>query len=99
MSRSILSRESALLPRVAFIGKPCPYCGNTMRRKGPHKATRDHKLPRSQGGWLTEENRIIVCLKCNGDKKDFTLGEWHQRLRQGGDPRARRVWVVLAVSP
>jgi 5-methylcytosine-specific restriction endonuclease McrA len=94
----IASPESALVPRDHHIGKPCPYCRKTMGRLGKHKATKDHKLPRSRGGQLTAENRIIVCWTCNGDKKDFTLGEWHERLRQGGDPRAPLVWAVLATE-
>lgn len=70
-----------------------------MRRKGPHRATRDHKLPRSKGGALTFENRIIVCRRCNEDKRDLTIGEWHLDLRSVADPRARRVWLVLATNP
>lgn len=82
--------------RHEFYGKPCPYCGVAMKHRGERLATRDHKLARSNGGRLTAENRIIVCKKCNAEKGSYTLGEWHERLRQAGDPRAPLVWAVLA---
>jgi 5-methylcytosine-specific restriction endonuclease McrA len=86
-------------PPYVFIGKPCPYCGTTMTRKGPHRITRDHKQARSNGGQLTPENRLIVCQKCNSDKSNYSLGDWHETLRKGGDPRAPFVWHCIATNP
>lgn len=81
--------------RYSFIGNPCPYCGEIMSKRGPRRLSRDHKTPRSQGGMLTAQNRIIVCEPCNADKKNYTLEEWHERLRNGRDPRADRIAQLI----
>lgn len=89
--------------RTLAIGRPCPYCAETMTRWGPRQVTRDHVLPRSRGGvrherdggQITLPNNILyVCWSCNNHKANNTLQEWHDRLHRAGDPRAL---IVLAV--
>ena len=87
-----------LPPIKNYIGQPCPYCGHKMTREGKRRVTRDHKIPRALGAKLTPDNRLIVCDDCNGDKKHYTLGEWHGRLYVGGDRRARFVWTLIATD-
>lgn len=79
-----------LPPRRLFSGKPCPYCGEPMTG-GRNRPTKDHRTPRSKGGQLTAENRLIVCYQCNSDKGGLTVEQWYERLHNGGDPRALRV--------
>lgn len=86
-----------LAPRWSFIGLPCPYCEWTMTKRGPLGVTRDHKHPRSKGGRLTHDNRLVVCATCNEDKRDYSLYQWFLRLATGGDPRSRIVGKMLGL--
>lgn len=52
------------------IGRRCPYCNDVMQRdKYP---TRDHCIiPKHRGGKFSDfkgKNRVICCVRCNGDK-------------------------------
>lgn len=86
-----------------FGGKSCPYCGvemivwdfrNTCMTIPPTAATRDHIIPKSKGGRMIPGNRIIVCWRCNVDKRNRTLDVWIGILRHNGDPRATLVEAV-----
>lgn len=88
-----------LAPRTGFIGRPCPYCGEEMTDNGKRKATKEHKLPRSLGGTLTFENRLIVCRRCNSDKGNLTIETWYYRLWAGRDPRAEHVHRIMVTRP
>jgi 5-methylcytosine-specific restriction endonuclease McrA len=58
--------------------------------------TRDHvSVPISKGGHLTDDNRLIVCNKCNSGKGQMSLSEWHAHLVETSDPRATHVASVL----
>jgi hypothetical protein len=85
-------------PRL-FDGKPCAYCANPMKvGSKKRKPTRDHGMPRSRGGGAFHAGRFnifICCEDCNGDKKDYDLGEWWLRLFRGGDRRADIVLALL----
>lgn len=74
-----------------YIGLPCPWCDKTMGYGGLHEPTRDHLFPKSKGGHNRRPNIVIVCSKCNNDKRSKTLIDWLQRLEEFGDARAR--WV------
>lgn len=54
--------------RAQADGKPCPYCGRTMRVSGQRGLwpTRDHVLPLSRQGTAI----LIVCWDCNQRKSD-----------------------------
>lgn len=72
-------------------GRSCPYCGVTMfiaRKKplrDPRMPTRDHVIPKSR---MLGQGTIIVCSRCNSDKRNMTLPEWHSALLAKGDARA-----------
>ncbi len=77
---------------------PCFYCGTRLKKSGPAMKTRDHVVPKSQGGRWT----VDACLRCNAAKKDMSLEEFRQ-LRGGieffGEMRERLVneatsWIV-----
>jgi len=55
----------------------CPYCRRTMsgtQSRSNTAATRDHIVPKSQGGRL----RIWCCRMCNTLKGSMPLDEWEQ---------------------
>lgn len=80
---------------MASHGKPCPYC-KTMMKVDPGKRasrksyfpTRDHVVPKSV---KPGSPVLIVCQKCNSDKKNLTLPEWYKQLSQQSDPRASNI--------
>lgn len=43
----------------------CQYC---LKKLPAKELTRDHVLPRSQGGGMTWENIVACCVACNRDK-------------------------------
>jgi hypothetical protein len=79
-----------------FVGKPCPYCGFAMTTTGKRRPTRDHVRPRANGAGLGDGNRLIVCRRCNQDKRARTIGEFLAALEAAGDPRARHVALARA---
>ena len=59
------------------------------------RPTRDHITPTSRGGKNTSDNVIIVCQKCNNDKKDWTLFEFILALAHAKDRRQSYVRDVI----
>lgn len=53
---------------------PCWYCGIRLKKGGPAMKTKDHVVPKSQGGKWT----VDACLRCNAAKKDMSLEEFRQ---------------------
>lgn len=91
-------------PIKEFVGTPCPYCGTEMTKPVPSRtgypqpmtmATRDHVKPRIHGGLMTPDNRVVCCLKCNGDKGSKTLETWLMTLVRIKDRRASLVEQVI----
>lgn len=82
------------LPLKHHHGRPCPYCRNTMLIGSRRKPTREHLIPKSRGGDLSPDNRLIVCSPCNGDKGDMLIKVWLYWLRKNDDPRAPYVAIV-----
>lgn len=98
VSDDTLPSPQTLLDR--FHGKRCPYCNNVMKRDSDRPPTRDHVKPRSAGGTLEGENRLVVCGPCNNDKADLTLDEWIEDLTKRGDIRASVVRAaVMRIKP
>lgn len=52
----------------------CYYC----RKPGDPvlELTLDHKLPKSRGGRMTDDNLELACLECNGKKGSLTEQEF-----------------------
>ncbi len=69
--------NAALFARDAHL---CLYCGQQFSR---YQLTRDHVMPRSQGGMDAWENVVSACLSCN--------------TRKGGRTPAQAVMPLLAV--
>lgn len=77
---------------------PCWYCGIRLKKSGPAMKTKDHVVPKSQGGIWT----VDACLKCNQRKADMSVDAF-RRLCGGieffGEMRERLVneatsWIV-----
>ena len=82
-------------------GKRCPYCNEMMTFQGDkHRnlrwPTRDHVIPNTL---FCNTDTVIVCLKCNYDKGQFTLPFWEAKLRRENDPRAEIVKKFMDDHP
>jgi 5-methylcytosine-specific restriction endonuclease McrA len=75
----------------AYLGKLCPYCCLPMGGAGDLQVTADHHFPRARGGSDKRYNRVFCCSRCNRDKADMTLSEFHEWLVSRGDVRVRHV--------
>lgn len=49
----------------------CPYCGGKLERPEI-----DHIIPISGGGTNSEDNLIVVCMKCNRQKSSKPLAQF-----------------------
>lgn len=87
--------ETRQAEREAALGKACPYCGHLMSRAKGRNPTRDHVHPRALGGDDHDNNILIVCNTCNGDKGCLTLGQFYGVLLANGDDRAGVVSVLI----
>jgi hypothetical protein len=72
----------------------CAYCGQKFGHRGGK--TKDHVVPESRGGTDAARNLLKVCAKCNTDKRNWTLSEWHALLKRENDTRAGRVASIIA---
>jgi hypothetical protein len=61
---------------------------------GDRQPTFDHVVPKRLRVYGHRALKVIVCRRCNRDKKDYTLREWLWRLTHGGDPRAVHVLAI-----
>lgn len=74
----------------------CQYCGVFVPRG---KATREHVVPRAQGGATSWENVVVACDDCNARKADRTPAQAGMTIRRqpvapapfSVFPRGRRV--------
>lgn len=55
----------------------CQYCGRHVSR---NEATREHVVPRAQGGVTSFENVVTACIPCNEQKADRTPEQAGMRL-------------------
>lgn len=70
-------------------GKRCAYCNEVMDVNNPARLpTRDHIVPRSQGGINGASNYVGACRSCNEDKAAKRLDAWARELLATGDRRA-----------
>jgi hypothetical protein len=83
----------------------CPYCQRIMVKRHPSlQPTRDHVVPRSQGG----RQVVICCLDCNRIKADLLPIAWSAfmlanpewwRLSRNGIRRRKRLLIVAEDTP
>lgn len=74
-------------PLLYMIGKGCPYCGTRMDYGPTHNPTRDHIIPVSRNGSRYRGNTVVVCRRCNQDKRNLTIYEFLKELRHQRDIR------------
>ena len=74
MSPSPALNNAALFARDTHL---CLYCGQEFSR---WQLTRDHVVPRSQGGRDLWENVVSACLACNARKGGRTPAQAHMPL-------------------
>lgn len=69
---------------MARIGRLCAYCERKMTGLGHHdmlSPTRDHVLPKSQGGSGYAARIVWACRLCNNLKGDLLPEEWSDFMR------------------
>lgn len=79
-ARSDAITASPALNNAALFGRDrhlCLYCGQQFTR---YQLTRDHVIPRSQGGADIWENVVTACLSCNTRKGGRTPVQAHMPL-------------------
>lgn len=73
---------------IGHRGKRCPYCGNIMVIEGVRRPTRDHVVPRCEGGTAI----LIVCAECNAEKGAMPPDAFLKRRRG-----CRRTLALIAM--
>lgn len=90
------SRPSLVRWKLAEIRRQeskCPLCRKPYSRE--HPPTIDHIVPRTMGGTLEEENRRVICRKCNNRKGSRPV--WDPSRPDAGAAPAARVPVTVPV--
>ena len=82
-----MDRESLFAQLLSSDGEgTCHYCKKRSSRfvklAHPRRATLDHLVPRSQGGFNTIENMVIACRPCNDRKGSLSEERYRQRLKR-----------------
>lgn len=57
----------------------CQYCGKKFKAKD---LTKDHVIPRAQGGETNFTNIVTCCIKCNDKKRDRTPQQAGMKLKR-----------------
>jgi hypothetical protein len=86
--------------RISSAGRRAHYAKNphhvvAKAHNNPDFPTRDHVIPRSV---MPAQGTIIVCRKCNLEKRNRTIAEWYIELRDNMDPRARVVLQFMQAN-
>lgn len=55
----------------------CWYCSCELE---PDTRTYDHVIPLSRGGASSEENLVLACAICNGNKRNLMLDDYREEL-------------------
>ena len=64
-------------------GAACVWCGRDLWRRD---LTREHVVPRSRGGHMTEENALVACRPCNKRRGSKPVDAYvRELLREGAD--------------
>jgi len=64
-------------------GAACVWCGRELWRRD---LTREHVIPRSQGGHMTAENAVVACRACNKRRGSKPVDAYvRELLREGAD--------------
>ena len=68
-------------------GGLCKYCKRIMVLGGraDTEATKDHVIPRADGGGRIKNNIVAACRRCNLAKGDMPLEEFMTRFNKASD--------------
>ena len=64
-------------------GATCVWCGRELWRRD---LTREHVVPRSRGGHMTEENALVACRPCNRRRGSRPVDAYVRELLAEGTP-------------
>lgn len=80
---------------IRYFGFRCAYCGASLK-----KPTKDHIRPLHDGGMLTRENIIPVCIHCNSSRQDKEMLSWFQAQPFYSKERAQKIsdYVTFVLS-
>lgn len=76
-------------PKIRRRTGHCFYCKRQFEPTPLRKQTRDHVVPRSQGGPNHKSNIVACCWECNNRKGDMPADEFIRMLeaeRQATNP-------------
>ena len=62
-------------------GPACVWCGRRLWRRD---LTREHVVPRSQGGHMTFENALVACRSCNTRRGSRPVDAYVRELLRDG---------------
>ena len=62
-------------------GATCVWCGRELWRRD---LTREHVVPRSRGGHMTEENALVACRPCNRRRGSRPVDAYVRELLSAG---------------
>lgn len=92
-------RRSGIVDLFNSQGGFCCYCCKpmTLAYGKTNSITRDHVVPRSQGGSSRESNIAGACYKCNQEKRDMPLVIFLLKRNAGPSAKAKpdRVQVQI----
>lgn len=70
----------------------CAYCKQSVKHG---KATKDHVVPRGQGGPNVAENIVLACKPCNEAKANRTPEEWARDILSYRQPFKHKPMTIL----
>lgn len=82
----------------------CYYCGHTVEDKDPQSSpkhnslTRDHIVPRCDGGTDAAANRVIACFSCDQTKASGDAVAFAEAVKKHGRP-GDAYWGVRGAMP
>jgi len=79
-------------------GKHCLWCGRAVRYgalRDPLQATREHYVPRSEGGSTSSKNIAVACAQCNNTRGSNMDWVPFEMLRMTGQKVTQFQWLHL----
>lgn len=86
VKRNNSKRAKAIRDKIKDTYHTCFFCGEYIDRE---YRTIDHLISLAKGGLDEEENMVVSCLQCNGEKADLDINEYIKLKLEGFDFKAR----------
>lgn len=80
---------------VVYFGGCCAYCGRTMRKH--ERLTKDHLIPRSDGGEMSQTNIVPACADCNSSKGDQEWRNWYMKQPFFSQERMNKIFTWRSI--